>query len=68
MLISNLMELQADAAIVESIGVKRTPGSKVAGKANILVFPDLQSGNIEYKLVQRFANAEAHGPIIPRFK
>ena len=57
-------ELQADAAIVESIGVKKAPGSKVAGKANILVFPDLQSGNIGYKLVQRFANAEAHGPII----
>src|SRR5574344_958878 len=57
-------ELQADAAIVESIGVKKAPGSKVAGKANILVFPDLQAGNIGYKLVQRFANAEAHGPII----
>lgn len=57
-------ELQADAAIVESIGVKKAPNSKVAGKANILVFPDLQSGNIGYKLVQRFANAEAHGPIV----
>ena len=57
-------ELQADAAIVESIGVKKAPGSKVAGKANILVFPDLQSGNIGYKLVQRFAGAEAHGPIV----
>ncbi|WP_198305683.1 phosphate acetyltransferase [Arcobacter vandammei] len=57
-------ELQADAAIVESIGVKKAPNSKVAGKANILVFPDLQAGNIGYKLVQRFANAEAHGPII----
>ncbi|RBQ29529.1 phosphate acetyltransferase [Aliarcobacter vitoriensis] len=57
-------ELQADAAIVESVGVKKAPNSKVAGYANILVFPDLQSGNIGYKLVQRFAGAEAHGPII----
>ncbi len=57
-------ELQADAAIVASVGVKKAPNSKVAGKANILVFPDLQAGNIGYKLVQRFANAEAHGPII----
>jgi phosphate acetyltransferase len=57
-------ELQADAAIVEAIGVKKAPGSKVAGFANILVFPDLQSGNIGYKLVQRFAGAEAHGPIV----
>lgn len=57
-------ELQADAAIVESIGAKKAPGSKVAGHANILVFPDLQSGNIGYKLVQRFAGAEAHGPIV----
>jgi len=57
-------ELQADAAIVESVGIKKAPNSKVAGRANILVFPDLQSGNIGYKLVQRFANAEAHGPII----
>ncbi|OCL84408.1 phosphate acetyltransferase [Arcobacter porcinus] len=57
-------ELQADAAIVESVGLKKAPISKVAGTANVLVFPDLQSGNIGYKLVQRFANAEAHGPII----
>ena len=57
-------EMQADAAIVEAVGASKAPGSKVAGKANVLVFPDLQSGNIGYKLVQRFANAQAHGPII----
>ncbi|MDD2641213.1 MAG: phosphate acetyltransferase [Arcobacteraceae bacterium] len=57
-------EMQADAAIVEAIGKKKAPDSKVAGTANILVFPDLQAGNIGYKLVQRFANADAHGPIV----
>eukprot|EP01155_Anaeramoeba_flamelloides_P011437 Anaeramoba_flamelloidesa328260_66.p1 GENE.a328260_66~~a328260_66.p1 ORF type:complete len:331 (+),score=36.13 a328260_66:43-1035(+) len=57
-------ELQADAAIVESVGAKKAPDSQVAGKANVLVFPDLQAGNIGYKLVQRFANADAHGPIV----
>lgn len=57
-------ELQADAAIIESIGKKKAPGSSIAGKANVLVFPDLQSGNIAYKLVQRLANAEAIGPVL----
>ncbi|BDD09879.1 phosphate acetyltransferase [Fulvitalea axinellae] len=57
-------ELQADAAIVESVGQAKAPGSDIAGKANVLVFPDLQSGNIGYKLVQRLAGAEAIGPVL----
>ncbi len=57
-------ELQADAAIVKAIGEKKAPGSKIAGNANVLVFPDLQSGNISYKLVQRLAHAEAIGPVL----
>ena len=57
-------ELQADAALVESVGQLKSPGSTVAGHANVLVFPDLQAGNIGYKLVQRLAGAEAIGPII----
>ncbi|MDX9812704.1 MAG: phosphate acetyltransferase [Bacteroidales bacterium] len=57
-------ELQVDAALVESVGLKKAPGSEIAGKANVLVFPNLESGNIAYKLVQRLANAEAIGPIL----
>ncbi len=57
-------EMQADAAIVEAIGAKKAPNSNVAGKANVLVFPDLGAANIGYKLVQRIAGCEAVGPII----
>ena len=57
-------ELQADAAIIDSIGNKKAPGSKIAGKANVLIFPSLESGNIAYKLVQRLADAEAVGPVL----
>src|SRR6056297_1397028 len=57
-------EMQADAALVESVGQRKAPESDIAGQANILVFPDLQSGNIGYKLVQRLAGADAVGPIL----
>jgi len=57
-------ELQADAAIIEAIGQKKAPGSKIAGHANVLIFPSLEAGNIAYKLVQRLADAEAIGPIL----
>lgn len=57
-------ELQADAAIVPSVGQKKAPGSEIAGKANVLVFPNLEAGNIGYKVVQRFGRADAIGPIL----
>ena len=57
-------ELQADAALIESIGQKKAPGSKIAGKANVLIFPNLECGNIAYKLVERLAHAQAIGPVL----
>lgn len=56
-------EMQADASIVPSVGAKKAPGSAVAGNANVLIFPDLNAGNIGYKLVERLAKAEAYGPV-----
>ncbi len=57
-------ELQADAALVRSVGERKAPGSEIAGKANVLVFPNLEVGNISYKLIQRLGHADAIGPIL----
>ena len=61
-------ELQLDAAIVPEVSKLKAPGSRIEGNANVLIFPDLNAGNIGYKLVQRLAKAEAYGPLCQGIK